>query len=182
MRFSLVVGTIKRTVELDRLLGSLGKQSCQDFELIVVDQNRDHRVLDRLKAYEGRFPIVHLRNAIGLSRARNAGLGVARGDIIAFPDDDCWYPEDLLEKVADFFSKHPEFGGLTGRSVDLTGEDTVGRYIKDEGLVSLRDVWRKAVGFSMFLTRESTKRLEDLMKAWDPAPERFIRARRISSI
>jgi glycosyltransferase involved in cell wall biosynthesis len=158
MRFSLVVGTIKRTVELDRLLGSLGKQSCQDFELIVVDQNRDHRVLDRLKAYEGRFPIVHLRNAIGLSRARNAGLGVARGDIIAFPDDDCWYPEDLLEKVADFFSKHPEFGGLTGRSVDLTGEDTVGRYIKDEGLVSLRDVWRKAVGFSMFLTRESTQK------------------------
>jgi GT2 family glycosyltransferase len=42
MRFSLVVGTIKRTVELDRLLGSLAKQSCQDFELIVVDQNPDN--------------------------------------------------------------------------------------------------------------------------------------------
>jgi glycosyltransferase involved in cell wall biosynthesis len=158
MRFSLVVGTIKRTVQLDRLLGSLAMQSCQDFELIVVDQNRDDRVLDRLKAYEGKFPIVHLRSAVGLSKARNAGLGVARGDIISFPDDDCWYPEDLLEKVADFFSKHPEFDGLTGRSVDLTGEDTVGIYIKEEGLVSLRDVWRKAVAFSMFLTRESTRK------------------------
>ncbi len=158
MRFSLVVATINRTVELDRLLESLAKQSCQDFELIVVDQNRDDRVLDRLKAYEKRFPIVHLRSAIGVSRARNAGLGVARGDIISFPDDDCWYPEDLLEKVADFFSKHPGFDGLTGRSVDLTGEDTVGRYIKDEGLVSLRDVWRKAVAFSMFLTQDSTQK------------------------
>jgi len=168
MRFSLVVGTIKRTVELDRLLGSLAKQSCQDFELIVVDQNPDNRVLDRLKAYEGRFPIVHLRSTIGLSRARNAGVAVARGDIISFPDDDCWYPQDLLEKVADFFSKHPEFDGLTGRSVDLRGEDTVGRYIKDEGLVSLRDVWRKAVAFSMFLTRESTQKAGGFDEALGP--------------
>jgi len=158
MRFSLVVGTVKRTVELDRLLGTLAKQSCQDFELIVVDQNPDDRLVERLKPYEKSFPIVHLRSALGVSRARNAGLAVVRGDIISFPDDDCWYPQDLLEKVSDFFSKHPEFDGLTGRCVDLSGAESVGKYVKDEGLVSLQDVFRKATGVTMFFTRDSAQK------------------------
>jgi glycosyltransferase involved in cell wall biosynthesis len=158
MKFSLVLGTVKRTVELDRLLGSLAKQSYQDFELIVVDQNPDDRLVDRLQPYEKSFSIVHLRSAIGLSKARNVGLRVARGEIIAFPDDDCWYPQDLLQSVVDFLSKHPEFDGLTGRSVDLRGEETVGKYVKHEGPVSLRDVWRKATSFSTFLTRACTQK------------------------
>jgi glycosyltransferase involved in cell wall biosynthesis len=158
MKFSLVTATVGRSVELDKLLDSLGKQSCQDFELIVADQNADNRVLERLKDHEGRFPIVHLRCATGLSRARNAALLVARGDIIAFPDDDCWYPQDLLEKVADFFSRNPEFAGLTGRPVDLRGNDSLGRYSKQEGPVSVRDVWLKANSNSMFFTREATQK------------------------
>jgi glycosyltransferase involved in cell wall biosynthesis len=158
MRFSLVLCTVERTVELNRLLDSLAKQSFQDFELIVADQNRDDRVLDRLKAYDGRFPIVHLRCPIGASRARNEGLAVAGGDIRAFPDDDCWYPEDLLEKVADFFSKNPGFDGLTGRCVDLRGKDSVGSYIKEGGVVSLREPWRKSTAVSVFFTREATRK------------------------
>jgi glycosyltransferase involved in cell wall biosynthesis len=56
--------------------------------------------------------IHHLRSGRGLSRARNVGLAVAKGDIIAFPDDDCWYPEQLLATVTDWLALHPEFGGL----------------------------------------------------------------------
>jgi glycosyltransferase involved in cell wall biosynthesis len=171
MKFSLVTGTVGRTVELDRLLDSLGKQSCQDFELIVADQNPDDRLLNRLRPYEGRFPIVHLQCSLGASRARNAGLGVARGSIISFPDDDCWYPEDLLEKVADFFLSNPGFDGLTGRCVDRSGEDSVGRYVKEEGLVSLRDLFRKATAVTMFFTRESTRKVPGFDEDVGPGAE-----------
>ena len=57
--------------------------------------------------------IRHLRSERGLSRASNIGLRVARGDIIAIPDDDCWYPKDLLATVAAWFESHPEFGLLS---------------------------------------------------------------------
>jgi glycosyltransferase involved in cell wall biosynthesis len=108
---SLVVATLNRTAELERLLLSLEEQSCQDFEVLVVDQNADDRLLPVL-ALHPRLQIRHLHSERGLSRARNVGLRAADGDLIAIPDDDCWYPRELLEQVAAWFDAHPEFGLL----------------------------------------------------------------------
>jgi GT2 family glycosyltransferase len=109
---SLIVATLNRVTELEHLLASLEEQTCRDFEVLVVDQNRDDRLLPVLALHD-RLAIRHLRSERGLSRARNVGLRVARGDIIAIPDDDCWYPKDLLATVAAWFESHPEFGLLS---------------------------------------------------------------------
>jgi len=116
---SLIVATINRVAELDRLLGSLEDQSCRDFEVIVVDQNPDDRLVSVLSRHAC-LVIRHLRSERGLSRARNAGLRVARGDIIAIPDDDCWYPQHLLASVAGWFASHSGFGllGTTLRTAE----------------------------------------------------------------
>src|SRR5215212_6065170 len=104
MRFSLILGTIERSDELNYILASLGTQTYQNFELIVVDQNPDERLAPILGPYKDKFPIVHLRSGKGLSRAKNLGLSHVSGDIVGFPDDNCQYPSDLLEKVAQFFA------------------------------------------------------------------------------
>ena len=109
---SLIAATIHRVTELDRLLCSLERQSYLDFEGIGVDQNRDDRLAPVLNRHAS-LAIEHLRSESGLSRARNAGLRVARGDIIAIPDDDCWYPEDLLAAVTKWFESQPGFGLLS---------------------------------------------------------------------
>lgn len=108
---SLIVATVNRLAELDRLLCSLEDQSCRDFEVIVVDQNPDDRLVPVLSRHAC-LVIRHLRSERGLSRARNAGLRVARGEIIAIPDDDCWYPKDLLASVTEWFESHSGFGLL----------------------------------------------------------------------
>ncbi|MGD1213717.1 MAG: glycosyltransferase family A protein [Terriglobales bacterium] len=108
---SLIVATLNRVTELDRLLRSLEEQSYRDFEVLVVDQNPDDRLVPVLGLH-ARLVIRHLRSERGLSRARNVGLRVARGDIIAIPDDDCWYPKELLATVATWFESHSEFGLL----------------------------------------------------------------------
>jgi glycosyltransferase involved in cell wall biosynthesis len=108
---SLIVATLDRVAELDRLLGSLEAQSYPDFEVIVVDQNADNRLVPVLLGHTG-VVVRHLRSERGLSRARNTGLHAARGDIMAFPDDDCWYPAKLLESIANWFELHPEFALL----------------------------------------------------------------------
>jgi glycosyltransferase involved in cell wall biosynthesis len=112
-RFSLIVATRDRTSELSRFIASLRSNSLQDFELIVVDQNDDDRLGSILADALPFDQLRVIRCPIGVSRARNAGLDAARGEILAFPDDDCWYPNDILQSVSTWFESHPAKGMLS---------------------------------------------------------------------
>jgi glycosyltransferase involved in cell wall biosynthesis len=102
---SLIVATVGRTAELDRLIESLAAQTFKDFEVIVVDQNSDDRLapgLERARAAGLALKHVKLQQA-NLSGARNAGIEIAGGNWVGFPDDDCWYEPDTLERLTRRF-------------------------------------------------------------------------------
>lgn len=120
MKFSLIVPTLNRVHETKRLFQSLVAQNYKDFEVIVVDQNPDDRLVELVDSYRQYFPILHLRESKqGQSRARNIGFSHVHGDIVAFPDDDCLYSEGLLTKIAQFFGNNPEWDGIIARVYDL---------------------------------------------------------------
>lgn len=100
-RFSLVMATLGRVAEIEFFLQSLAAQTHKDYELIIVDQNPDDRLLPVVKlAQDHKIDITHIRQTEpNLCLARNTGISSAKGNVIAFPDDDCWYERDLLEKV-----------------------------------------------------------------------------------
>lgn len=109
MKFSLIMPTINVTTELKLFLDSLKKQTYKNFELIVVDQNKDTRAYEIIKLYEEYFEIKYMKNnEVGLSVNRNKGLFMMSGDIVAFPDDDCEYSPDSLEKVVKYFEKNKD--------------------------------------------------------------------------
>ena len=99
--FSLILATVGRTTELNRLFDSLLVQTFHDFEVIIVDQNQDERLM----------PIVHRARCLGLAirhvhhfppnlaLARNTGIAEASGQWLGFPDDDCWYEPHTLERI-----------------------------------------------------------------------------------
>lgn len=153
MRFSLVLATVDRTREVVRFFEYLDKQTYRDFELIVIDQNPDHRLVPILEPFRDRFPIMHLKSEKGLSRARNVGLKHVSGDIVAFPDDDCWYPETLLDSVVSFFKHNPDVDVLTGRPADEKGRSVGGRWDKNPGPVNVFNIWRRHISFTIFLKK-----------------------------
>ncbi len=153
MRYSLILATICRTCEVDRFLKTLDYQAHREFELIVVDQNKDERLLPILAAYSGRFPILHLKSEPGLSRARNVGLRHVTGDVVAFPDDDCWYPPRLLERISELFCDHPELDGFTARMTDERGRSGATRFDKEPGLLGQTNVWKRVASITLFLRR-----------------------------
>lgn len=154
VRFSLIMGTVDRTSELERFLNSLKVQSYRDFEVIAVDQNPDDRLVPLLRSYEDTLSITHIRERKrGASRARNIGLEYASGDILAFPDDDCWYPPDLLGKVFQTFVHHPELDGLTGRLTDGYGRSVMGRFDLSPGRIDGLNVWARGIEATIFLRR-----------------------------
>lgn len=157
MRFSLVVATLGRKEELGRLLASLRAQSFTDFEVILVDQNPTGRLEDLVSEASRSLTLRHLRCDPGLSRARNAGLEEARGEIVAFPDDDCRYTEDLLGDVDAFFRTHPDISGLSGAPVSAAGERTSGRFARRGGPVDRFNVWTRAISCCLFFRRDAVE-------------------------
>ena len=155
MKFSLILATLNRTGEVDYLLKTLDRQTYRNFELIVVDQNADDRLVPILEPYQNSFPILHLRSAKGLSLARNVALPRISGDLVAFPDDDCAYPAALLEQVVHFFKDHTEWNGLIGRAIDEQGTDSSGRWDHETGAINALNAWRRGTSFTIFLRRST---------------------------
>src|SRR5271163_3547497 len=109
---SLIIATVGRVEELDCMLASVAAQRFENVEVIIVDQNSDDRVNRVLKRWSASLSCSQVRSTRGLSRARNLGLQLASGDIVGFPDDDCWYPEDLLLRVREWFDQHHDYDFL----------------------------------------------------------------------
>jgi len=149
---SLVVATRGRVDELKRLLTSLEAQSYRDFEVIVVDQNGDNRLHEVLA---GRSLVIrHLTCSVGASRARNEGLRVARGTIIGFPDDDCWYPEGFLHRVGTWFARNGKHDLLCTVLRDEEGREVAARWPACSQSLDRHSVLRAAASAAMFVRRD----------------------------
>jgi len=141
MTFDLVVATVDRVAELGLFLDSLERQTHPDFRVLLVDQNDDERVRDVVARHPA-LAIEHLRARRGLSRARNAALPHLESDVVAFPDDDCSYPDDLLERVAVRLMS--ELDGVIGREPSWT----IGAAV-----LTRDNLWNRAISFTIFLRR-----------------------------
>jgi glycosyltransferase involved in cell wall biosynthesis len=152
-RFSLVVPTLGRTTEVAELFASIVGQNRLDVELIVVDQNDDERIAPLLEALPRRVTVLHLRlEEKNVSAARNTGLAASSGEIIAFPDDDCWYPPYLLNRVDSWFRENSEYSVLAVGALDAEGVPSGNRWIQDACDISPLNVLRTTFCSSLFVS------------------------------
>lgn len=98
---SAVVATYNRADLVAQTLDSILAQSYSDLEVIVVDDGSTDGTGEMIRErYGDRVRYVHQDNA-GPSAARNWGIEQARGEYIAFlDDDDLWLPTKIEEQVA----------------------------------------------------------------------------------
>jgi len=161
--FDLVVATINRVDPLERLFDSLERQTHRRFRVLLVDQNADGRLEPVIAAHTA-LDVVHLRAARGLSRARNAGLAQVSSDLVAFPDDDCIYAEDLLERVAARLAADGSLQGLTGRVSAADGSSSPS-WKSDSAVLTADNLWNRAASGSLFLRREVVAAVGDFDEA-----------------
>src|SRR5581483_6057548 len=154
--FDLVVASVDRTEELSGLLRSLERQTHAALRVLLVDQNGDDRLAPLLARHPA-LAIERLRAPRGLSRARNAALALLAADVVAFPDDDCAYPDDLLERVARRLAAEPSLDGVTGRAEDAGGARSPSWPLAPAPL-TLDNVWNRANSHTLFLRRAVVER------------------------
>jgi glycosyltransferase involved in cell wall biosynthesis len=156
---SLVLATVGRTDELDRVFDSLAAQTFSNFEVIVVDQNKDDRLLpylDRAR-YLG-VAVRHIRQQQpNLAAARNAGIEAARGDWIGFPDDDCWYESNVLERVFNRFTQNDKPAGVVVRWVEQNEQPLVAGTLTWERSSAFRDIPVSSI--TLFCSRAVSRKI-----------------------
>jgi len=149
--FTLIIPTMGRTTELDSLFESVALQNVASLDCLVIDQNPDDRLGPILERWQSKLHIRRLRGPAGASRSRNLGLLHATGDIVAFPDDDCWYSPGLLADVSGWFDQHPEFGILTVGARDLDGVASGNRWPQDRCEIRAINAFRTTFCSSIFV-------------------------------
>ncbi|WHZ20902.1 MAG: hypothetical protein OJF47_000014 [Nitrospira sp.] len=158
MKVSLIVATVGRTAEVHRLLTSLDAQTYRNFELIIVDQNPDTRLDNVIASFCDRMTVLRVKSSLGVSRARNTGMKEITGDVVGFPDDDCWYPPLLVESIVACFESHADWDGVTGRIVNEMNEPCGdARFDAESGYVTLSNLWRRTCAATIFFTRETVE-------------------------
>jgi hypothetical protein len=96
---SVIVPTYRRATLLVETLDSVFAQTFADFEVIVVEDG-SHEAKSVTARYDGRLRYLWQENQ-GLSATRNTGAAAARGEWLAFvDDDDLWAPRKLERQVA----------------------------------------------------------------------------------
>jgi glycosyltransferase involved in cell wall biosynthesis len=156
---SLVVATLGRAQELARLFDSLARQTDTRFEVLLIDQNSDDRLSPLVAKFESSFRIMRLRSLPGLSRSRNVGIAAARGSIVGFPDDDCWYSDDTVHGVSEFFRANESVDAVCGRTVDAKGKESLGHFQKFSSDITRLNVWSTHNSNTVFMRARKLKLL-----------------------
>ena len=107
---SVVVCTRDRRALLEQCLTALRKQTYPDFEVLVVDNAPCEPARDICVRFGARYI---LEPVAGLTHARNAGARAARGELIAYTDDDAVPDPGWLAALAAEF-RDPTIAAVTG--------------------------------------------------------------------
>lgn len=114
---SVVMLTYNRAKDLAEAIASVRASRGPEREIIVVD-NGSTDGTPALLASQPDLRMLRFEHGTILSRCRNAGIDAARGEIIAFTDDDCVVSGDWLERIAEDLRDCDAVGGI----VKLYGE------------------------------------------------------------
>lgn len=137
---TVVVPTFDRVELLRHCLTGIRGQSmaAEKYEIVVVDDGSTDGTTELLSAQasSGRVPLTwHRQSRAGPSAARNLGLLQARGELIAFTDDDCIPDCDWLASLSSALPDDQRCAGVGGR-IRRARDTSIGRYIDNAGLMS----------------------------------------------
>ena len=114
---SVIVASYKRCDALELCLEDLASQAAsRRFEVILVLQAYPEGAADDLKRkFDSRLTlqVSEFPEGLGTSRARNTGLWMAQGEIVAFLDDDVRLPPTWIESMLAYY-EDPRLGGVGG--------------------------------------------------------------------
>jgi glycosyltransferase involved in cell wall biosynthesis len=113
-KVSVVIPTFNRSISLQRAINSVFKQTYQNYELIIVDDNSNDDTWEKIKKIkDNRIRYYHNEKNLGGSCCRNIGIGLSNSKYIAFlDDDDEWFPTKLEKQMSIIQTTNSDYCGV----------------------------------------------------------------------
>lgn len=146
---------------LREALDSVVAQTYADLEILVIDDGSDDGsgiVCDEYLR-DPRVRVVHQENR-GLSAARNAGLDLMTGQLVAFLDSDDAYRPDMIRQMVEALERN-------GADVVVCGHE---KYTADRTMTGTKTVYARTHPDRLLTSKEALRRLFDggiVFAAWD---------------
>ncbi|MEA5597375.1 glycosyltransferase family A protein [Rivularia sp. UHCC 0363] len=105
---SVVIPVQNDSQRLAQCLQALQRQSYPNFEVIVVDNNSTEAIRPICQQFAARYC---RETQLGNNAARNRGIAIAVGEVIAFTDSDCIPDPDWLAQGMAAMQYSPIVGG-----------------------------------------------------------------------
>jgi len=102
-KISIIVPIYNAEKYIDRCMQSIYAQTLTDYEIILVNDGSKDNSLACCQAYadkDDRIRVIDKENG-GAGSARNAGIEIAKGEYLAFPDADDWFEKEMYQELYD---------------------------------------------------------------------------------
>lgn len=103
MKVSVIIPAYNGEKCLERAVKSVLNQTFKDFEIIIVDDgsvDSTRNIVEKLIEEDNRIQYLYQKNSGGPASPLNTGIGVSKGEVIAFLEqDDEWLPEKLQKQI-----------------------------------------------------------------------------------
>lgn len=157
---SVIMLTFNRENFVERAIESILQQTFRDFEFIMVDNGSTDcsgRICDNYAAKDPRVRVIHREHG-NIGSGRNAGLDAARGEYIAFVDDDDYAEPDFLEFLYNLAVENNADVAICGAADKVFDE----KYVMNAERALIELLWRKR--YNMAFPTKMFKRslMEDL--------------------
>jgi glycosyltransferase involved in cell wall biosynthesis len=96
-KISVVVVNYNRPLEVRDTVQSLINQSVEPFEIIIIDDGSKTPLSMKLEG--SKLKLIRFEKEVGLSGARNYGISIAKGEYVAFIDDDAIASKRWIEEI-----------------------------------------------------------------------------------
>jgi len=130
-------------------LDSLRAQTYRDFEIIVVDNASTDESVPLIEREYPEVVLVKLARNLGLTGGVNAGIKVAKGEIIALLNNDAEAHPDWLSELKSALDRWPTAGSAASKMLLYDRREIInsaGDFYGVDGMPGNRGVWQKDVG------------------------------------
>jgi GT2 family glycosyltransferase len=137
---SVIIPTLERGQQLERLLNLLALQKALGIEVVIVDDSLTRSTIE-FEKFNFEVKYFFRGKKLGVSSARNIGASEAKGEYLIFLDDDDGFSNDWLIDFVNSSNEDPDLVFCDMKRIELNKKERIEKASVDESFNLLRTIF-----------------------------------------